>query len=319
MERPEVDYLRLSVTDRCNLNCLYCTPIQKDQFFTHDQVLRYEEMGKVVKALAGLGIKKVRITGGEPLIKKNIFDLVRIVKNVEGIIDLSMTTNGVLLAQMADDLKRSGLDRVNISLDSLRPQRVKQITGQDCFSQVWQGVEAALRVFPTVKLNMIVMSGINDDEIEAFARLILKSALIVRFIEFFPTNLRNQPQKIMSVHNKTVQEKIESEFGRLIPASGIPGNGPAVYYRLAQSRAALGFINSLTGHFCDACTRLRVDCAGRVSPCLFSGPVYDARERVRNKDFQGLSWDLEKVLFDKAQYSKKRLSASEIEMSSLGG
>lgn len=319
--RKKIDYLRLSITDRCNLNCIYCTPLEKKDFLTHKEVLRYEEMAKIVKIFVKAGICKVRITGGEPLIKKGIVDLVRIISEIDGVEELSMTTNGVYLKDFARKLKTAGLCRINVSIDTLKRERFKFITSVDCFNNVWQGIEEALRAgLVPLKLNVILMKGINDDEILDFVRLTLKYPLVVRFIEFFLVNKRSEALKSSLIKNDAVKKKIEEKFGRIEASSEIRGNGPAKYYKLKTGKGLIGFISGSTSSFCNQCSRIRVDCAGRVSPCLFSGCVYDIRSLIKeNKKDDEILARIKQIFEEKSQYRKKTIDARKIEMSSIGG
>lgn len=320
MERI-VDYLRVSLTDRCDLNCIYCTPLAKGQCLSHDEVLRYEEIRVVAAAFVKAGVKKVRLTGGEPLIKKDILSLVSLLKPIEGLEELSMTTNGTLLSVYAARLKQAGLDRVNISLDTLKRDRFFYITGRDCFDQVWKGVLASLESgFKPVKLNIVLMQGVNDDEIADFARLTLEYPLSARFIEFFHTNPRSKKFINSLVNSEMVKKEIQSKLGELKPVFGVISNGPAKYYKLEKALGNIGFINGTTGDFCGDCNRIRMDCAGRISPCLFSGPVLDVRPLLR-PNFKGdkLFSEIKKVIIIKPQYNKNKIADPEIEMSSLGG
>lgn len=315
------DYLRLSITDWCNLNCIYCSPLEKGQCLSHDEVLRYEEIKAVVTAFVKSGVKKVRLTGGEPLIKKDILSLVTMLKSIEGLEQLSMTTNGVLLSQYAAKLKAAGIARINISLDTLKRERFLAITGKDCFDQAWEGILASLESgFNPVKLNIVVMQGVNDDEIADFARLTLRYPISVRFIEFFHTNQRSKKLINSLVTSEMVKKEIQKKVGELIPAYGVIGNGPAKYYRLLSAPGTIGFINGTTGNFCSNCSRLRMDCAGRISPCLFSGSVLDVRPLLRpNFEEDKLLSEIEKIFIVKPQYNKNKIRDPEIEMSSLGG
>jgi len=316
-----IDYLRLSLTDRCNLNCIYCTPLEKGQCLSHDEVLRYEEIIAVVASFVRAGVKRLRLTGGEPLIKKDVLSLVRMLKSVEGLEELSMTTNGTLLSLYAAQLKDAGLDRINISLDTLKKDRFFSITGKDLFKQVWQGVLASLESgFNPVKLNVVVMQGVNDDEIADFARLTLENPICVRFIEFFHTNPRSKKLINSLVSSEMVKEEIQDKLGELKPVSGVIGRGPAKYYKLERALGTIGFINGTTGNFCSSCTRLRIDCAGRIFPCLFSGPVLDLRPLLRpNLNNHKLFSEIKEIFMIKSQYNKNKIPDPKIEMSSLGG
>jgi cyclic pyranopterin phosphate synthase len=317
----KIDYLRLSITDRCNLNCIYCTPIERDQFLTHEEVLRYEEMAKIVGFFVKAGVRKVRITGGEPLIKKGIIDLVRLIKEIDGVEELSMTTNGVYLKSYAQQLREAGLNRINVSLDTLKKEKFKFITGLDCFDNVWEGIEEAFRIgFLPLKLNVIPMKGINDDEILDFARLTLKYPVVVRFIEFFPVNRRSDALMSSLIKSDVIKEEITEEWGRMEPVSEMKGNGPARYYQFKSGKGVVGFISGSTTNFCDQCNRIRIDCAGRVSPCLFSGCIYDTRSLIRdNKRDDEIIARVKQIFNVKSQYRKETIDKRKIEMSSIGG
>ena len=319
--KKPVDYLRLSITDRCNLNCIYCTPLERTQFLTHEQVLRYEEMTELVKLFVKAGISKVRITGGEPLIKKNIVELVIMLKAIKGLKEVSLTTNGVELSKYVNDLKKAGLDRINISLDTLKKDRYKSITGKDLFSEVWKSIKSALdaEIHP-LKLNVVPMNNINDDEIIDFARLTLKYPLTVRFIEFFHTNQRSQKLIDSLMPSKEIKTRITGQLGNLQAVSGIKGEGPAQYYTLKKAKGAIGFISGSTTNFCHNCNRIRVDCSGKISPCLFSGHTYDAAPFLREgQQEEKIVEDIRGIMRSKANYTKETTQTRKIEMSGLGG
>lgn len=320
-EKAVVDYLRLSITDRCNLNCIYCTPLEKTQFLTRNELLSYEEMVKLVNLFVKAGIRKMRITGGEPLIRRNITGLIEMLKGIKGLEEIAMTTNGVYLKDLACHLKNAGLDRINVSIDTLERKRFESITGLDCFENVWAGIKKSLEIgIHPVKLNVIVMREINDDEILDFARLTFTYPLIVRFIEFFPANKRSKKLTACMVRNEKVKDEITTRLGEITPVLGVKGNGPAEYYKLKNSEGTLGFISSYSKDFCHECNRIRVDCAGRVSPCLFSGYICDLREMLRSsqEDERSLS-QIRNVVKAKPGYNKQTAAGGKIEMSSIGG
>lgn len=319
--RRKVNYLRLSITDRCNLNCMYCTPMERSQFLAHDEILRYEEMFRIVSIFVSLGVKSVRITGGEPLVKKNITDLVKMLNEIKGLDEVTMTTNGVYLKDMAKQLKNAGLDRVNVSLDTLNKRKYARITGIDSFEDVWSGVHKALDVgLHPVKLNTVVIKGMNDDEILDFVRLTFRYYLSIRFIEFFPTSKRSERLAGCVVTNDEIKQRIAEHFGEMIQVFGVKGNGPAEYYKLNDSKGLIGFISGSSNDFCGECNRMRVDCAGRISPCLFSGYIYDLRYMLRNgmSDDQ-LSMYIKDIIETKSMYKKNTVSSCKIEMSNIGG
>ena len=276
--RP-INYLRVSVTDRCNLRCVYCMPPEGISLMPHGDILRYEEICLVAKAAAELGITKLRLTGGEPLVRAGLTDLVAMLSKIEGIDDISMTTNGVLLEKYAVRLNKAGLHRVNVSLDSLRPDRFRKITRMGKLDDVLKGIEAAKEAgLNPVKINMVVIRGTNDDEISHFALLTVSDAWHVRFIEFMPFVEKGKKNRLL-VPVSEMMERIEA-LGKLEPS--LPnGAGPAKYYRLSGAKGTIGFISPVTECFCQACNRLRLTADGRLRPCLFSDDEVDLRGPLR--------------------------------------
>ena len=279
-----INYLRVSVTDRCNLRCVYCMPPTGIDKQPHGEILRYEEIALVVRAAAELGVRKVRLTGGEPLARLGLPDLVRMLAAIPGIDDLSMTTNGTLLARHAQALAAAGLRRVNISLDTLRPERFEQITRHGQLYDVWAGIAAAQAAgLAPIKLNMVVVRGLNDDEVVDFARRTLSDGWHVRFIELMPIGANVDWAGDGAVSIKEVRGRIEAALGPLAAAGrGSPaGNGPARYYRLPGATGTVGFIAAISEHICRTCNRLRLTADGRLRPCLMSDEELDLRPALR--------------------------------------
>lgn len=278
-----IDYLRVSVTDRCNLRCRYCMPEEGVPPLRHDDVLRYEEILRVVRVAVGLGFWRVRVTGGEPLVRKGIVEFVRHLAAIPGLRDLSLTTNGVLLGEMAHDLRRAGLRRVNISLDTLREDRFAFITRRPEFAGAWAGVLAALEAGLTpVKLNVVLMAGVNDDEIENFARLTLRYPVWVRFIELMPLGQNGAWQDGRFLPLPAVWPRLRAlgpleELDSAVPAGG----GPAKYYAYQGAPGRLGVITPLSRHFCGECNRLRLTADGSLLPCLGAEGRVDLRGPLR--------------------------------------
>ncbi len=321
MKNRAVDYLRLSVTDKCNLNCLYCAPFEKSGIITANEILSYEEVVRLVGAFVKKGVRALRLTGGEPLLRRDIVGLIRMLKNIKGLQDISLTTNAVLLKNTAYQLKSAGLDRVNISLDSLKKERFAYIVGSDIFDDVWAGIQGALDAgLHPVKLNTVIMKGINDDEILDLAGLAYRFPLTIRFIEFFPTNSLSRQLTDWLIDNNEVKAGIEASFGRLQKILEARGSGPAEYYKPKGSKGLIGFISSSSRNFCKACNRIRVDCAGRISPCLFSGAKYELGKILRKlKSDDELTGYIEDVLKMKPKYNKNNVNAGTVEMCTLGG
>ncbi len=276
-----IDYLRISITDRCNLRCIYCMPSSGVMPIEHKEILSYEEIVRVVRVAAALGVRKIRITGGEPLARKNVTYLIASLRSITGIEDMSLTTNGVLLEKYAKELADAGLNRVNISLDSLKPERYREMTRGGEISPVMKGIEAAEKAgLLPVKINMVPIRGLNDDEIEEFAGLTLNTPYHVRFIEFMPIgagDLWSDERYISTDEIKTRAEKI----GPLSPVR-LRRDGPARYYRLENAPGVIGFISALTHHFCGDCNRLRITADGKLRPCLFSETEIDLKPALRN-------------------------------------
>jgi len=273
-----INYLRVSATDRCNLRCLYCMPPEGVPQIPHSEVLSYEEIRTVVQAGAELGINKIRLTGGEPLVRAELPELIKMLSQIEGIRELSLTTNGTLLKKYALELKQAGLSRVNVSLDTLKTDRFQYITRLGRLKDVLEGIEAAEEAgFKPVKINTVVMRGVNDDELLDFARMTCDTGWHVRFIELMP--FKGVAQFVPSVE---LRQRI-SLLGELEPCPSVTGNGPARYYRLTGARGTVGFISPLSElSFCSHCNRIRLTPDGKLRPCLLGEDEIDLRTSLRN-------------------------------------
>ncbi len=281
LQRP-IDYLRISVTDRCNLRCVYCMPPEGVEQAPHADILRYEEIARVVEAAADLGIRKIRLTGGEPLARLGLPDLVALLARIPGIDDISLTTNGTLLARHAQALAQAGLHRVNVSLDTLQAERFREITRRDALDDVWAGVDAARAAgLSPIKFNTVVVRGLNDDEVTAFAAKTLSEGWHVRFIELMPIGANVGWAAEGHVPIAEIRARIEAELGPLEGVHGPGGNGPARYYQLPGAAGSVGFIGALSEHFCQACNRLRLTADGKLRPCLMSTFEVDLRTVLR--------------------------------------
>ena len=277
--RP-INYLRISITDRCNLRCLYCMPPEGVDLLPRREMLTYEELVSIVRVAAGLGISKVRITGGEPLVRAGVVGFVGLLSEIAGSDDLSLTTNGLLLARYARGLRRAGLNRVNVSLDTLRPERFTTIARGGALADVLRGIHTAQDIgLVPVKLNMVVMRGINDDELLEFAQLTLERDWHVRFIEMMPVGHRDFHGEFVS--SVEVKERV-SVLGALEPQGRGVGNGPAKYYRLPGALGTIGFITPISECFCAECNRLRLTAEGGLRPCLLDSSEVDLRTPLRS-------------------------------------
>lgn len=281
--RREINYLRVSVTDRCNLRCVYCMPSEGVKPAPHGEILSYEEISRVVSAAATLGVKKVRLTGGEPLVRRDIAELVKLVSTVPGIDDIALTTNGLLLTPpFAARLKEAGLKRVNVSLDTLRAERYRDITRGGDLSRALEGINTAIKAgLNPVKLNTVIIDGFNKDEIAALAGLTLERPLHIRFIELMPIGPTSEWASGKFVPAGEIAKEIASRLGPLEAARRPQGGGPARYYRLKDAAGTVGFITSMSEHFCGCCNRLRLTAGGAVRPCLYDRREVDLKSSLR--------------------------------------
>ena len=277
-----IEYLRISVTDKCNLRCVYCMPLEGLDWLRKEEILTYEEIASVIGAMAPMGLRRVRFTGGEPLVRRDLHRLVRMTAEVPGIEDISLSTNAVLLAGQAEDLRRAGVKRVNVSLDSLRPDRVDAIARRpDSFEKVMAGLDAAERVgFDPIKLNVVLIRDQNDDEVEDFAELTLDRPWHVRFIEMMPTGANLDLSDGSYLSCQEALDRVRA-IDALEPVEGPSGNGPATYYRFPGAPGTIGVITPMSHNFCDRCNRMRLTADGHLRPCLFGDLQTNLRDPLR--------------------------------------
>ena len=320
MPAVNIDYLRVSVTDRCNLRCIYCNPLGHARLGEGQETLSSDEVARIVRLCAQCGVRRVRLTGGEPLLREDIVGLVQRLAGIAGVEDLSMTTNGALLGSMAAELKEAGLKRVNISLDAMDRECYRQIAGADVLSYVIDGMHRALEVGLTpVRINCVVIRDVNLSQIEALAEMSFRLPVAVRFIEYCPTSRVTGPASCY-VPNSEVRGIIESKFGPLtdliVPDSG----GPATYGKVENAAGAIGFISGRSSVFCKCCTRLRLSSDGKVKPCLYSSRHYDLKRLLQaDADDEAILSLLRKALREKSQYTKLNATAGEFLMQQIGG
>jgi GTP 3',8-cyclase len=283
----KVNYMRVSVTDRCNLRCVYCMPLQGVQLRPRDEYLAYDELLRVIDAGLSLGIDRIRITGGEPLVRPGLAEFMAKLKPM-GIKDLSLSTNGLLFPAMATELRDAGLDRVNISLDTLRPDRFHKMArlASDP-GPILESVDAAIRLgMEPVKLNMVVIRGWNDDEIADMARLTIDKPVHVRYIEVMPFSEAYEFTWENLVPAAEMRQKLMEEFEDLEPVrEGIKGNGPAKYWRIPGAKGTVGFISAVTECFCGDCNRIRLSADGKINPCLGHVTEVDLKPVIRTAEF----------------------------------
>lgn len=272
-----INYLRISVTDRCNLRCIYCMPETGVPWIPHSEILTYEEIATVVRVGANMGINKIRVTGGEPTTRAELPKLIELLTDINGIDEVSLTSNGILLKHQALALKKAGLHRINISLDTFKQERYKNITRLGNLQDALDGIEAAKDAgLNPVKIDMVVIKGINDDEVVDFARKTYEQGWHIRFIEMMPLSSING-----LVSESEIRNRIDS-LGKIEPSSPPKGNGPAKYYCLQGAKGTIGFISPVTKPFCHLCNRLRLTSYGQLCSCLLSDDGVDLKKPLRN-------------------------------------
>jgi cyclic pyranopterin phosphate synthase len=288
--------LRISVTDRCNLRCFYCMPEDDVEFKPRDEILSFEEIERFVRVLASCGVNKVRLTGGEPLVRQDLARLVAKLVRIEGISDLALTTNGILLADQAQALHDAGLHRLNISLDTLDEATFQQISRRTGLEQVLAGIAAARQVgFQRIRLNAVAIRGLSETDILPLGRFAREHDFEMRFIEFMPLDADSHWQASQVLSGATIRSMLEREFGRLFPLPIDDPSQPAVDYEFADGSGRIGFINPVTQPFCGNCNRLRLTAEGKVRNCLFSTVEWDARDLLRGS---GSNADLVELVRD---------------------
>jgi cyclic pyranopterin phosphate synthase len=278
-----IEYLRISVTDRCNFRCSYCMPLEGLPWLPKTDILSYEEIRDVVAQLAPLGLRRIRLTGGEPTIRPQLGILVRYLRDIPGIEDIALSTNGVKLPELASSLVQAGLDRVNISADSLRPERIAAIARRNLgFEPISAALAAERAGLSPVKLNVVMMRGINDDEIVDFARLTLEHPWHVRFIELMPVGALEAMTDEHVMPSDEVLSRVQDALGPLSASSGpARGNGPAAYHSLDGARGTIGVITPMSHTYCGSCNRVRLTADGRLRTCLFGDHEVDLRTPLR--------------------------------------
>lgn len=316
-----INYLRLSVTDRCNLRCSYCMPAEGVEKLDHSQVLSYADLLRVSAEAVAAGIEKIRVTGGEPLVRKGILGFLGDLAALPGLKELVLTTNGLLLKEMAQGLRDAGVQRLNISLDSLKPETFAEITRGGKLSRVLDGIEAAESAgFPPHKINVVVMRGVNDDEILDFVEWTVRRPYAVRFIEYMPT-CGDADWRDLCVPGSEIRERIAARY----PIEEIRNSersGPSKNFRVAGAQGSLGIITAMTGHFCDGCNRLRVTASGIAKGCLFSASGVDLRPVLATGDDELLRQEIGRIVAAKPgrhQVTDEGAEATPFAMSRVGG
>jgi GTP 3',8-cyclase len=316
-----INYLRLSVTDRCNMRCFYCMPMEGIAKKGHAAVLTYEELQLIAETAVGLGIEKIRITGGEPLVRAGIVAFLGRLSAIPGLRHLALTTNGLRLAEMAADLYRAGVQRLNVSLDSLIPQTFSEITRGGNLSRVLAGLEAAERAgFPPPKINCVIMRGVNDAEILDFADRTLTHGNSIRFIEYMPA-IKEEGWQRYCISGEEILQRISGRY-TLEQVDKGPFAGPSRDYRIPGAQGSIGIITAVSGHFCSECNRIRVTSTGQAKGCLFSDARTDLIPWLRPPDREGLAEVLRFIVSTKPErhdISPDGYTHKNFQMSQVGG
>ncbi len=317
-----IDYLRISVTDRCNLRCQYCMPESVSPWFERSEILTFEEIERVVRELfVPMGVHKIRLTGGEPLLRREIDRLVGMLRSIPEIQDIALSTNAVLLHEQGAALKAAGLDRVNISLDTLDPDRFRELTRGGDLRRVLKGLDRAVELgFHPVKLNCVVLPGFNQDEIAGLARLTQDRPLHVRFIEFMPVGDRALHEARGTFGVEEILAALRERFDLAEAPDRPPGNGPARYWKIAGAQGNIGVIHPMSRHFCDTCNRFRLTADGRVKSCLLVSSEKDLKQALRS----GADTEtLRSIVFDalalKPEWHEMGREVQDLTMSQIGG
>lgn len=319
MKKTTYPYLRLSVTDQCNFNCFYCRPTLRASLWTQKERLTFGEFTLLVEALCRYGVRHVRLTGGEPLLKENLSSFIKDLSSLPQLECLSLTTNGYHLSNFLQGDKEDGIDKINISLDTLNAKRFIDLTGVDALERVREGIfRAQKKGIKKVKLNVVLIRGFNDDEISDFVDFGLRHQLDVRFIEYFPTRSKSEIFHGRFIPTSVVFAAIEERFGRLEPLGKDRLSGPAQYFRIGKESSRIGFISSVTGFFCDDCNRIRLTCDGKLYPCLHSQEHTDLKRPLREGDKKGIFRLIAHALSNKKHYNKIICNRA-FEMSEIGG
>lgn len=316
----KINYLRLSVTDRCNMRCSYCMPAEGVKKLQRKDILGYDELFRIAHEAVALGIEKIRVTGGEPLVRKGISAFLARLAGIPGLKQLVLTTNGLRLAEMAEELRSSGVQRLNISLDSLQPEIFARITRGGDLSRVMAGISAAEHSGFPVKINMVVMRGVNEAEIIDFATLAIHKPYTVRFIEYMPV-IKDKNWRHLTVPGSEILARISERFA-FIPIDLKELAGPAREYRIEGGVGTIGVITPISGHFCEGCNRIRVTSTGIARGCLFSNTETDLKPYVRTFDMHGLREALCRIVTSKPDMHQiwvRQADHSPFPMARVGG
>ena len=317
----KIDYIRISITDRCNLRCIYCMPEEGIKLIDHKEVLSYEEIIRLCRQFAKIGISKVKITGGEPLVRKDVHKLIKAIKEIDGIDNVTMTTNGILLENVIDDLVNAGLDAVNISIDTLREDRYREITRLGDINKVMRGIKKCLTYKNLkVKINCVPIKGENEEELLELINLCKDNDISIRFIEIMPIGLG---RNMKGFSDEEIIEIVEKNLGKLTPYHGKLGNGPSTYYSLEGYKGKIGFISAVNHKFCESCNRVRLTCEGFLKACLQYNIGTDLRVLLRSgKSDEEILEAIKNTIYNKPEEHSFNLIIEKEEqkgMSQIGG
>lgn len=274
-----IDYLRISITDKCNFRCKYCMPEDRVETLMNKEILTFDEIIKICKSASQLGIQKIKITGGEPLIREDVTDLIKFIKELPLIKNVTLTTNGAFLYKKIHELKKSGIDSVNVSLDTLIKEKFNDITRRNKFDEVIKGIKEAVKIGIKIKINCVPIKNFNSDEIGDIASIGKDEAIDVRFIEMMPIGLG---ESFRGISNREILNILENEYGKFSRLESTNGNGPALYYKNEQFKGKIGFISAVSNEFCENCNRIRITADGLLKPCLCYGAGIDLKSLIRN-------------------------------------
>lgn len=313
-----IDYMRVSIIDRCNLRCQYCMPTDI-KWIPPQEILSLEEITEICRQASQIGIKKIKVTGGEPLIRKGCVDLIRMLKEIPGIEQVTLTTNGVLLAQYAEQLNNAGLDAINVSLDTLDPEKYLKITQSDALADVLDGISAIEKYDIPLKINSVLQRGVNDSDWQELIGLAKDRRIDVRFIEMMPIGHGKQ---FNPISNAELLQKLREHYGAVEEVEKVRGNGPATYCHIPAFTGNIGFISAIHGKFCSACNRIRLTSTGQIKPCLCYEDHISLKEAVRS----GRTDEIQKLLLsaidrkpDGHRFDESEMITEKHEMAQIGG
>ena len=311
-----INYMRISITDKCNLRCRYCMP-KNVELTSMEELLTYEEIVSVCRQAVSLGIKRFKITGGEPLVRRNVDGLIAMIKEIPGVEQVTLTTNGILLKDYAKKLKNAGLDGVNVSLDTMDAEKFQEITGFQALDKVLKGIDAALQAGLSLKLNCVLTK--DNADYESLIAYAEKKGIKIRFIEMMPIGYGKRQE---GISNQWLLEQLEREYGTPEIFSGELGNGPAVYYRYEQKNVLIGFISAIHGKFCNSCNRIRMTALGELKPCLCFENTISVKEPLRTGNLDEVRRRLEKAIYQKPYahcFEELGKITEEKKMNQIGG